>query len=508
MNPSIEPARFLVDAGDVTDFRTAISEIASKGYTEMAVRERLGLADITDLKWKALPIYRAERLAERDAQALAMELFLLQGAVPAGELHRLFSKRGREVLLQTGILEIDAEGLARARASIFPVGDRLIFSDHAWHKLPHPGYTTVPRDLVMFVGSDSRWLARATVRRPVHSALDLCTGSGVQALLAAPHARRVVAVDINPRAVQCARFNAAISGASNMEVAEGNLFEPVSATERFDLITANPPFVSSPVDELMFRDGGPSGEDIQRRIVAALPRYLAPGGIAQIVTELGEREGESIVKRVRQWLDGAAMDIHILRLRTYSAGYYAIGHAASEGGYGNYLESVGAWAANLRDQGYARIISVLIAFEWSDPAAGAPWDRVDESQPPKREAGREVEAVFSLERATRRNRSGAVDRRHVSRSGPIALTESRVLGSEKIPATARATLLGQALTVEYPLDPVERDILQSLDKPVAISDLLAVGDKVGIDREAVLAALDSLQRRGLVSLTEGGPGIP
>jgi hypothetical protein len=195
------------------------------------------------------------------------------------------------------------------------------------------------------------------------------------------------------------------------------------------------------------------------------------------------------------------MDIHILRLRTYSAGYYAIGHAASEGGYGNYLESVGAWAANLRDQGYARIISVLIAFEWSDPTAGAPWDRVDESQPPKREAGTEVEAVFSLERITRRNRIVEADGRRVSRAGPIALTESRVLSSQQIPASARATLLGQAFTVEHPLDSVERDILQSLDKPVAISDLLAVGDKVGIDRKAVLAALDSLQRRGLVDLT-------
>jgi hypothetical protein len=307
-------------------------------------------------------------------------------------------------------------------------------------------------------------------------------------------------VDINPRAACCARFNAAISCAANLEVATGDLFEPVSPTDRFDLITANPPFVSSPVDELMFRDGGPSGEAIQQRIVAGLPRHLAPGGIAQIVTELGEREGEPIVQRVRQWLDGAPMDIHILRLRSYSAGYYAIGHADSDGGYGAYLESVGAWARNLREQGYVRVISVLIAFEWSDPAAGAPWDRVDESQPPKREAGSEVEAVFSLERIARRNRDSAPDGRRVSRSGPIALTESRVLGSEQILATARATLLGQALTVEYPLNPVERDILQSLDKPVAASDLLAVADKCNVDKSAVLAAIDSLQRHGLVSV--------
>lgn len=500
MNPAIEPAPFLIDPADVPDFRVAISEISGTGYSETAVRDRLGLADITDLKWKALPIYRAERLAECDPLALAIEIFLLQGAIPAGELGRFLSAASQAVLLRTGILTIDASGLARARASLFPVADRLIFSDHAWHKLPHPGYTTVPRDLVMFVGSDSRWLARATVRRPVRAALDLCTGSGVQAMLSARHSERVLAVDINPRAARCARFNATISGAGNFEVATGDLYQPVSASDRFDLISANPPFVASPVDELMFRDGGPSGEAIQQRIVAGLPRHLAPGGIAQIVTELGEREGEPIVRRVRQWLDGAPMDIYILRLRSYSAGYYAIGHASSDGGYGAYLESVDAWARNLRDQGYTQVISVLIAFEWSDPAAGAPWDRVDESQPPKRDAGAEVEAVFSLERITRRNRDVVMDGRRVCRSGPIALSESRVLGGQQIPAAARATLLGQALTVEYSLNPVERDILQSLDKPVAVADLLAVADKCNVDKSAVLAAIDSLQRHGLVRM--------
>ncbi len=494
IDPGCQAAPFGIDTGDVADFRLAVTEIAGKGYSEAAVCRRLGLGDITELKWKALPIYRDERLAERDAQALAMELFLLQGAVAAGELDQLLSAPSQAVLLQTGILEIDSSGQARARASLFPSGDSLIFSDHAWHKLPHPGYKTVPRDLVMFVGSDSRWLARATVRRPFRACLDLCTGSGVQALLAAAHSERVLAVDINPRAVRCARFNATVSGAANMEVAEGNLFEPVSATDRFDLITANPPFVSSPMDEMLFRDGGPSGEAIQQRIVEGLPRHLAPGGIAQIVTELGERDGEPVVKRVRQWLNGAPMDIHILRLRTYSADYYAIGHSSSDGGYGDYLESVGAWARNLRDQGYARIVSVLIAFEWSDPAAGPPWDRVDESQPPKRDAGAEVEAVFSMERAVRRN--PASDRQWVSRAGPIALSESRVLGAQ-VPASARATPLGRALTVEYTLGPVERDILNRLGQPVAVSELLAA---LKVEREAVLAAIDSLRRRGLVTV--------
>ena len=504
--PASESAAFVIDDADVPPFRNALAEIVRAGYSETTVRDRLGLADIADLQWKVLPIYQEERLSERDPLALATELFLLQGGLSPEELERLFSAHGRDVLLRTGVLSIDPAGLARARASLFPVGDRLIFSDHAWHKLPHPGYKNVPSDQVMFVGKDSRWLARATVRRPVRASLDLCTGSGIQALLAAAHSERVLAVDINPRAVRCTRFNAQISGAANVEVRLGDLFEPVGAAERFDLITANPPFVPSPLDELKFRDGGRSGEAIQQRIVASLPRYLAPGGIAQMVTELGEREDEPIVKRVRQWLDGAPMDIHILRLPAHSAADYATGHAKGDGDYGAFLESVRAWAGNLRAHRYVRVVPVLIAFQWSDPALGPPWDRVDESQPPRREAGSEVEAAFSWERMTRnRNRGGSLDRRWVRRAGPVAVLESQVLGTQ-IRAAARATLLGRALSVEHQLDPVERDILHHLTRPAAVSELLEIARRCNMDENTILPAVDSLERRGLVHVTEVDPG--
>jgi hypothetical protein len=459
------------------------------------------LADIVDLQWKALPMYRKERLAERDALAVAIDLFLLQGTLPPEELHKLFSTPSRDVLVRAGILEIDSAGVARARASLFPVGDRLIFSDHAWHKLPHPGFTIVPRDQVMFVGKDSRSLARATVRKPVRSSLDLCTGSGIQALLAATHSENVVAVDVNARAVRCASFNAHVSGVSNVEVILGDLYEPLGS-QRFDLITANPPFVPSPVDELQFRDGGSSGEDVQQRIVAGLPGFLAPGGMAQMVTELGEREDEPIVGRVRQWLGGAPMDILIHRLVAHSAADYAFGHANSDAGFGPYLESVGAWADNLRAQGYVRVISVLIAFQWSDPAAGPPWDRVDEARTPRREAGSEVEATFARERAARKpKRTSVPDQRRVSRAGPIALMESQVLGSQ-IRAAARATLLGQALSVEHQLDPVECEILRRLEKPIAMADLLTIAEGRNAEENAIKAAIVSLERRGLIAFSD------
>lgn len=496
-----DSAPFLVDDADVPALRDALSHIARTGYGETKIRERLGLSDISDLLWRALPIYREERLAVRDELASAIDLFLLQGAIPAIELNRLFDQADRDVLLRAGLLSIDEQGFARARASLFPVGDRLVFSDHTWPKLSHPGCATVPYDQVMFVGADSHWLARATVRRPVGAALDLCTGSGVHALLAAPHAQRVVAVDVNPRAARCTRFNAQASGAANVEVAVGDLFEPVRG-ERFDRITANPPFVPSPVNTLGFRDGGNSGEDIQRRIVEGLPHYLAPGGTAQLVTELGERDDAPIADRLRRWLGGAPMDILILRLRVHSAATYAIGHAEGDYDFGDFLDSVHDWADNLKSQGYTRVVSVLLAFQWSDPAFGPPWTKSEETQPPLGDAGAEVEAMFSAERTARRpDLRQVLERGRVFRAGPIGLMEARVLGRD-LRANAQAQLLGRSFPIFQWLAPVEREVLVLLEGPLAMPELMERAHGLNLDREAVLAAVGSLLRRGLVCLMD------
>lgn len=500
-----EPAPFLVDDADVPALRQAVSCIGRAGYCEAAVQERLGLHDITDLHWRSLPIYRDDRLAGRDTLALAIDLFLLQGALLTDEVDRLLPVSSRDVLLRTGLLEIDESGLARARASLFPVGERLIFSDHAWPELPHPGCATVPYDQIMAVGRDSRHLARATVRRPVRSALDLCTGSGVHALLAAPRAQRVLAVDINPRAVRCTRFNAQALGAVNLEAVEGDLFDPVGG-ERFDLITANPPFVPSPENTVRFRDGGPSGEDVQKRIVAGLPHHLAPGGMAQLVTELGERDGEPITGRLCEWLAGAPIDIYVLRVATHTAAQYAIGHAKGDD-YGAFLDSTRAWAGNLRAQGYKRVVSVLVSFQWSSPACGPPWERTDESRPPQRSAGAEIEATFLAERLARNpDLRQCLEGSWLRRADPIARLDASVLGGA-IPPKVRATRLGQALSIEHELELVERQVLARMEGRVAASELLRLCREFDAPEASVLEAIRSLLRRRLASI-DVRPGEP
>ena len=59
--------------------------------------------------------------------------------------------------------------------------------------------------MVLGVGGASTTLAGITVRTPVGSALDLGTGSGIQALHASRHATRVTATDLNPRALHIHR---------------------------------------------------------------------------------------------------------------------------------------------------------------------------------------------------------------------------------------------------------------------------------------------------------------
>ncbi len=492
----MERASFLVDDVDVPGLRDGVSKLSGLGYRESVVRVRLGLDDLTELQWRAVPIYRSSRLIRRDPLDLAIDLFLLQGALPTKELDRLFTACERDVLTRCGLLEIDETGVARSRASLFPVGDRLIFSDHAWPELLSPRHFTVPYDQVMWIGLDSRHLARCTTRRQFRSALDLCTGSGIHALLASAHATHVLAIDISPRAARCTRFNAQASGINNVEVAVGDLFEGAHG-ERFDLITANPPFVPSPLNTLGFRDGGRSGEDIQKRIVAGLPHHLAPGGIAQIVTELGEREQDSLVHRLREWLDGAPIDIHILRLSEHTALKYAIGHAKGDD-YNEFLESVQVWESNLRSQGYVRVVSLIISLQWSDAAFGPPWERIDLSPPPHRAAGAEIDAAFLAERLTRHPEFEAgLKATSLRRAGPIALLEARVLGSD-LRAKAKATLLGQALTIEHLLDPLERDMLERISESIPVPELIRIFRSLDVEEPAVIAAARSLLRRQLI----------
>ncbi|MEU6173891.1 methyltransferase [Streptantibioticus parmotrematis] len=155
--------------------------------------------------------------------------------------------------------------------------------------------------LVLGVGGASTTLAGITVRTPVRTALDVGTGSGVQALHASTHAARVTATDVNPRALAFARLTLALSGAPEADLRQGGLFEPVGE-ERFDLIVSNPPFVISPGERFVYRDGGMAGDDLCRALVQRSAGHLTDGGYCQLLANWQHVEGEDWRERVTSWL--------------------------------------------------------------------------------------------------------------------------------------------------------------------------------------------------------------
>jgi release factor glutamine methyltransferase len=119
--------------------------------------------------------------------------------------------------------------------------------------------------------------------------LDLGTGSGVAAVFAAQWASRVVAVDINPAAVRCAKINAILNQVEyKIDVRQGDLFDPVE-TERFDVIVFNPPYLpgepANRMDQAFYATG------LAERFAAALSAHLKPQGHALIIlSSLGEEK--------------------------------------------------------------------------------------------------------------------------------------------------------------------------------------------------------------------------
>lgn len=157
---------------------------------------------------------------------------------------------------------------------------------------------------------DTETLVDAALARSTHVSmsmrqLDLCTGSGCVAVAMARQrpTAMVFASDVSADALAVARENALRLGAYNVAFVQGDLFAPF-AGRRFDVITANPPYIAtSELATLMpdvrdheprlALDGGPDGLDLVRRIAGEAPEHLAPGGL--LAMEIGAGEAAATV---------------------------------------------------------------------------------------------------------------------------------------------------------------------------------------------------------------------
>ena len=250
-------------------------------------------------RWTALSL-RDVRRPGAGALTPLVELFTLGAPVAEAELHSAVAPVELAALEAEGLIRRHG-GFASSPVRITPASEQLIVHD------PWAG-PKLAADHVGGPNDAAATLDHVTVRRPVDAALDLGTGSGIQALAAADHARRVVATDINPRALALAWVNARLNGVPPLDCREGDLFAPVRG-ERFGLIVANPPYVVSPDTELLFRDSGRAPGERCRDIVAGAPDHLTENGFACV---LANWVGDEPWDAPRAWTDGLGCDVYVL----------------------------------------------------------------------------------------------------------------------------------------------------------------------------------------------------
>ncbi len=304
---------------------------------EQQYRDRHILARIphrSDSDGIAAPWVLEQQFDAADTFDALVMLFYLQGSIPADLAGKHFPTGLLDGLIDLGLLAAAPDNSRiHSLVDIFSFDEAIFITDPCRVRAVHQPEWLRRRlpaaERVMYLGMDSILLAQGTVRRQRHRVLDLCTGSGIHAILAAQHSDATTGVDINPRALRFSRLNAALNGRPDVCFLEGDLYQP-TGEGRFDLVLANPPFVAAPDVRILFRDGGDAGEDVLARIVAGLPQRLVEGGICQIVTDLAIRKESSYEQTVRGWLGkGAeAWDILLAVKTRTSLIDYALSHRA------------------------------------------------------------------------------------------------------------------------------------------------------------------------------------
>lgn len=293
---------------DAAVLRTFREILSASGYTEQGLRDLFGSSN-PELEHG---IFRTVGNSREERALSAFATLFFFGAP-------IEKQRAREALAPLRLADLAEMG--------------LLSEDN---KLVHPNFLVMPhqslilaadrgvtrKDYVERVDEASRTSSYLTVRRPVSSALDLGTGCGIQALMAARHCSRVTAVDINERALQFADFNAQLNGFNNLEYLTGSWCDPV-ADRKFDLIVANPPYVISPETEFLFRDSGQPGDAICRQVITDAAAHLDEGGFATILCNWVYDTEKFWSVPLAEWVDESGCDALLLHYGSDDAATYA-----------------------------------------------------------------------------------------------------------------------------------------------------------------------------------------
>jgi len=333
--------------------------LRAAGFEGERVRDALGSGG--ELLAGDLPVH-VRRLEGVEPLGTLVKLLSLELPVALDAARRAFAPLSLERLEGIGLLELGTDEV-RGRVRLVPHDDLLIASDRrAEGERP---------DHVAGVHAPSLTLSRLTVRSPVDTSLDVGTGCGIQAILAARHSGRVLATDVNERALDFAAFNAELNGVENVELRAGSFFDPVEGA-RFGRVTCNPPYVISPESAYLFRDSGLEGDTVSRHVVERAPDFLDDGAFAQMLVSWVVAPGADWSEALRSWVEGSGCDAWLLHDSTVDPLTHAgawLRHEAG-GDADAYGEMLDRWLAYYERLGIEQIAVGAVILRRRD---GANW---------------------------------------------------------------------------------------------------------------------------------------
>lgn len=330
--------------------------------------------------------------------SLLLELFHTGHGVPQAAATNLLGARLVTELVAAGMLQPDGDRIASSYRISASEGLLVV----------HDPFPPRHAEDVLGLNPSTRTLASLTMGLQFDTALDVGTGCGYQALLAARHSRRVVATDILPRALTLTALNAQLNQMTNIECREGNFFEPV-VDEHFDLVVCNPPFIISPDSGYTFRDSGLAGDEVSRSVVRSAADHLKPGGFATVLVNWGVNEAQQWDEPGRRWLADSGCDAILVRYGMPDPLAYAAAanlHLAQQDPEA-YRQNLSRWSAHLSQLGFDRVTQVGVIMR---RRTGHNWIAPFEaSEPPSGAAGAQLERMFAAQDWLRLNGNDVLD---------------------------------------------------------------------------------------------------
>ncbi|HZN13271.1 MAG TPA: class I SAM-dependent methyltransferase [Acidimicrobiales bacterium] len=460
--------------------------LRAAGYTSSELAARLDMVLGEPFAPVSAPVH-SRRLGE-DALATLARVLLLGYSTPRDRAAEVLAPLGIDELIAAGVLRLDGADVWGA-VRITPYEDLLLVSD--------PDAQPWAEDHVLAPGPTARALDHFTPRTPVGRALDIGTGSGVQALRIARHADHVVATDTNARALDLTRMSAQLSGLANVECRHGSLFEPV-AGEEFDLVVCNPPFVISPRSDYSYRDGGFPGDGLTEAVVSAMPAHIRDGGTGVVLGNWFVAPDAATPDRPLGWLERAGCDVVVVHYDSEDILEYAARWneelAADGTAYGAAIDD---WVAYLAGFGAEAIATGAVTMR---RRAGASNTRSFQmAVRPGPTAGAQVaRIVATLTDAPVDAIAGA----SVLKVPDGVLLDQRLgaQNGEFVVGTAQFTL-PQAAGIAVEAQPAALHVLLALDGERSLADLAA---EVAVETDLDAAEIESLAVRAAADLYAAG----